>query len=308
MSSSLDVSLPLLSHSSTHASSLPADRIKTIGKDTRAYRDARLALRAHSESVARARAADILPSSDGAMELDTPAGTEPEAPVPSEGKGKGRAMDSTQHPATPPPDVDSDATQPLSRDATPTAVAPPPTRAQRVALLQNISRCVADGVRAAEEKVGLAVTAYDWVDRHIRRLDADLQKSESSLLLGLRAGTEASRGVREALGKTDEQARADVEEEASTQGGTPVAAVFDFAAGSARRRKGRKSSNKGQRRAARNAAKEDEEAAEEEEEAGLVPDMAIDPNEPKYCYCDQVSFGDVSWPAPAVFQATSLLY
>jgi hypothetical protein len=42
---------------------------------------------------------------------------------------------------------------------------------------------------------------------------------------------------------------------------------------------------------------DDEEAAR-----GLVPDMPIDPNEPKYCYCDRVSFGDVS--AAAVLLAS----
>jgi hypothetical protein len=28
--------------------------------------------------------------------------------------------------------------------------------------------------------------------------------------------------------------------------------------------------------------------------AQQLPNMAIDPNEPRYCYCNQVSFGDVS--------------
>ena len=29
------------------------------------------------------------------------------------------------------------------------------------------------------------------------------------------------------------------------------------------------------------------------EHNGVLPELEIDPNEPKYCYCNQVSFGDM---------------
>jgi len=29
------------------------------------------------------------------------------------------------------------------------------------------------------------------------------------------------------------------------------------------------------------------------EQNGTLPEIDIDPNEPKYCYCNQVSFGDM---------------
>ncbi|SPO26716.1 uncharacterized protein UTRI_04023_B [Ustilago trichophora] len=67
-------------------------------------------------------------------------------------------------------------------------------------LLRSISLAANESVKAAEEKMGLAATAYNGIDRHIRRLDADISKLESSILLGLRTGTEESRGAREALG------------------------------------------------------------------------------------------------------------
>ncbi|SPO26434.1 uncharacterized protein UTRI_04023 [Ustilago trichophora] len=67
-------------------------------------------------------------------------------------------------------------------------------------LLRSISLAANESVKAAQEKMGLAATAYNWIDRHIRRLDADISKLESSILLGLRTGTQESRGAREALG------------------------------------------------------------------------------------------------------------
>ncbi|PWN35029.1 uncharacterized protein FA14DRAFT_114052, partial [Meira miltonrushii] len=143
----------------------------------------------------------------------------------------------------------------------------------------------------AEEKVGLAVTAYDWIDRQIRRLDADLQKSENTLLLGLRAGTEASRGLQDALG-------------------------IDYTKGQGAHRwddvenllMGRPSGNKSQANKTTNAIEDRESSSEgvgkkrglgnssakeqiQDHTAG--GDMAVDPNEPTYCYCDEVSSGEM---------------
>lgn len=91
-------------------------------------------------------------------------------------------------------------------------------------LLRSISLAANESVKAAEEKMGLAATAYNWIDRHIRRVDADISKLESSILLGLRTGTEESRGAREALGLpidgTEAQARErdDEDEDEDAQG------------------------------------------------------------------------------------------
>ena len=91
---------------------------------------------------------------------------------------------------------------------------------ERRELLRSISLAANESVKAAEEKMGLAATAYNWIDRHIRRLDADISKLESSILLGLRSGTEESRGAREALGLP-------VDDGAEEQGGEGAAADGD---------------------------------------------------------------------------------
>lgn len=153
-----------------------------------------------------------------------------------------------------------------------------PTRAARLALLSSIARASAEAGRAADEKVGLAVTAYNWVDRHIRRLDADLQKSESSLLLGLRDGTEASRGLQDALG-LGQSSEMDGEGSKASGKGTRDGSAHSPALGRGPLGLGSHLSS----RAPLDGASSN----------GFVGDMAIDPNEPKYCYCDQVSFGDM---------------
>uniref|UniRef100_V5EPZ8 Chromatin modification-related protein n=2 Tax=Kalmanozyma brasiliensis (strain GHG001) TaxID=1365824 RepID=V5EPZ8_KALBG len=125
-------------------------------------------------------------------------------------------------------DDDLDAATLLDKDA-------------RRELLRSISLAANESVKAAEEKMGLAATAYNGIDRHIRRLDADISKLESSILLGLRTGTEESRGAREALGlPVDDDAMAEAAEGGETAG-TEVrteaeTAALTKAAGAANRR------------------------------------------------------------------------
>ncbi|TKY84822.1 hypothetical protein EX895_005902 [Sporisorium graminicola] len=100
-------------------------------------------------------------------------------------------------------------------------------------LLRSISLAANESVKAAEEKMGLAATAYNWIDRHIRRLDADISKVESSILLGLRSGTEESRNAREALGLPVDDAGeegAEDGEDGRTHAGEGISAEAESAA------------------------------------------------------------------------------
>lgn len=165
-----------------------------------------------------------------------------------------------------------------------------PTRAARLSLLASIAQSSSESIKIAEEKVGLAVTAYDWVDRQIRRLDADLQKSENTLLLGLRAGTEASRGLQDALGIDYEKG----------QGAHRWDDVENLLMG-------RPSGNRTQSNKVTRSIEERESSSEgagkkksfgkngkeRDQEQSTGADMAVDPNEPTYCYCDEVSSGEM---------------
>lgn len=111
-------------------------------------------------------------------------------------------------------------------------------------------------VDLAEEKISLAVQAYDLVDDHIRRLDKDLRKFEDEL-----------NQERELLG-----------EETLDQKGEP---------GSGRvlreetTKSGRKRSGAAQIGVAGIGG------------VNMDIDLPVDPNEPTYCYCNQVSFGEM---------------
>ncbi|UZJ53190.1 hypothetical protein CBS101457_002510 [Exobasidium rhododendri] len=244
------------------------DRIRATASHAKSYRDARIAQ----------RSAMLLQKAKPAAKVAVPEVVHPEYGTSSDRDAEGEDDDGAFHeveallveesPSAPPNAAPS--TSELARE-------------ERQVMLRKVADASLEAIRAAEEKVGLAVTAYDWVDRHIRRLDGDLQRSESSLLLGLRAGTEASRGVRDALGISEGDNLYN-RREGQTQWGddsvmsnqsTPLPVTL------AKRKKG---------------ATKDRTIGEMDSSnlsASLMTDMAIDPNEPKYCYCDQVSSGDM---------------
>ena len=227
------------------------DRITFVASHTRSYRDARLAHRLQTGTPAIA-------TTPAAVEE---AFVQPDYGTSSDMDAEGEEYEEEQVQFGTSPRKDTPPSSSLGA-----------SRAARLSLLGGIARASTEAIRAAEEKVGLAMTAYDWIDRHIRRLDADLQRSESSLLLGLRAGTEASRGVRDALGIGEGEtlygrsnANQGWEDDSVMSGqSTPLPTTATAAR-----------------------------AADAALSASLVTDMAIDPNEPKYCYCDQVSSGDM---------------
>ncbi|KAH0830424.1 hypothetical protein J3R83DRAFT_1819 [Lanmaoa asiatica] len=56
-------------------------------------------------------------------------------------------------------------------------------------LLQRIAQASEEVIRTAEEKVNIAQTAYETVDRHIRFLDQGIKEQEAAISLGVRPGT-----------------------------------------------------------------------------------------------------------------------
>lgn len=265
------------------------DKVEFMASHTIAYRDARLASRSNGGSTdgVNAEEARINGVEDGVEHV-----LQPDYGSSSDRDAEGEDVDEVYHDvegngavqATPSeadrPTIDEILTPPPPA-ATNAAATP---RAARESLLSAIARASSDAIRAAEEKVGLAVTAYDWVDRHIRRLDADLQRSESSLLLGLRAGTEASRVVREALGSGEAEtvfSRGLITREDETTLSRQTSPISNVRS---RKSDGRKKQS---------GADAKDQTNDGDLSTTLLTDMAIDPNEPKYCYCDEVSSGDM---------------
>ncbi|KAI0928185.1 hypothetical protein AcW1_005508 [Taiwanofungus camphoratus] len=193
------------------------------------------------------------------------------------------------------------------------------------ALLTQVAQTSEEVVRAANEKVNVARFAYDLVDRYIRDLDRAIKEQETSISLGLRPGTHPAsimlpeivvpKGIRGSrithspvpmdegretgLAEVSELTFGIVSSEVSRESGRHVRP----------RRKGKKWTRK---KGASNVADEKEEtsgkgevpAASSKSLKLTVPplasvalnagDIPIDPNEPRYCYCNQVSFGEVS--------------
>ncbi|MFS7988911.1 putative chromatin regulator PHD family [Helianthus anomalus] len=113
-------------------------------------------------------------------------------------------------------------------------------------------------IRIADEKVALAVQAYDLVDAHIQQLDQYLKKFE-------------------------EQRR---EKDIAAAAGTPGSNLDGNG-------KPAKEGGRGGRKKSRLAA-----AAAAAQVAAANPpsmdlDLPVDPNEPTYCFCNQVSYGEM---------------
>lgn len=57
------------------------------------------------------------------------------------------------------------------------------------AVLADITKHTRSVIAVSELKVASAITAHDWLERYIHRLDSDLERHEAALSLGLRPGT-----------------------------------------------------------------------------------------------------------------------
>ncbi|KAL5542488.1 hypothetical protein UlMin_010198 [Ulmus minor] len=120
-------------------------------------------------------------------------------------------------------------------------------------------------VRIADEKVALAVQAYDLVDTHIQQLDKYLKKFD------------------EELRRERESAAASALPATSQDGGAKTGKGGEGGRG------GRKKT----RQATAAAAAATETATIAANPTGMDLDIPVDPNEPTYCFCNQVSYGEM---------------
>jgi len=120
-----------------------------------------------------------------------------------------------------------------------------------------------------DDKVQLAVQTYEMVDKHIRRLDSDLTRFEEEL--------KQQRHEERAQGATEEESR---------------------------KRKHDKSEGLRKKRRQKKELVEEEAMSPSKSTTSATPlitmatdmnvlDMPVDPNEPTYCLCHQVSYGEM---------------
>jgi hypothetical protein len=124
----------------------------------------------------------------------------------------------------------------------------------------------------ADEKVSLATQTYEMIDKHIRRLDSDLARFEADLK---DKESNHTPGALETVTEIQKPSKGDK-------------------AGKKRPRKMKKESEKTRRK------KQKKTRADVTGTSPLLPgatemalDMPVDPNEPTYCLCQQVSYGEM---------------
>lgn len=177
--------------------------------------------------------------------------------------------------------------QPVDREAQPSTYTRHPA-------LTRISRAISSSIASSEEKVGLAVSVYQLVDRQCRRLDADLAKM-----------TAAAAQERDAAGDpaveatiATASARGNEVNGIPVRPGTRQSGISRSAGGvsgqdSKAPTADRVGSLRGPGRKGQLEGDDDQAVAgaQEPSTGGIVPDMPYDPLEPTYCYCQQPSSG-----------------
>ncbi|KAM0746044.1 hypothetical protein T439DRAFT_330027 [Meredithblackwellia eburnea MCA 4105] len=176
-------------------------------------------------------------------------------------------------------------------------------------MMSAIAKAALASTRAAEDKVGLALGLYESVDRHIRRLDDHLHRYEDSLIIGLRAGTlpshdAPSSSLKDPPGRTTSLAAIALGEKDAYSGMEASESEDE----DKKRRMKRGDKRERERRRKRERDRRERKALEKKAMleggevalssdglmgSGIPPDMPVDPNEPTYCYCNQVSFGSM---------------
>jgi inhibitor of growth protein 4 len=128
--------------------------------------------------------------------------------------------------------------------------------------MEKIREKYQEALNMSDKKIELASSAYDLLDRHIRKLDGDLRKFELELEqkeLNLTAAERRKRKLQTGVSAAEQR------KHFATEAYAPVSV-------------GRKA-----RSAAAGVARSFD----------VALDMPIDPNEPTYCICNRVAFGEM---------------
>ncbi|KAG8833330.1 hypothetical protein FRC17_010862 [Serendipita sp. 399] len=204
---------------------------------------------------------------------------------------------------------------------------PPPTSTQ---LITRVATLATNAVRGSVEKVNLSKAAHAVIDRHIRALDIAIADQENTILIGKRPGTQPSAAVR-ANDSAPTHVQSASFESSGLLALAEVASAVHAAektleaikptseaplVGATRREKRRSSPVRKEQVTANKAKDKPKEVKPEEAKPKpklkqqqskkerrsskksnvVVPthaEEAIDPNEPTWCFCERVSFGDM---------------
>ncbi|KAJ3123850.1 Inhibitor of growth protein 5 [Nowakowskiella sp. JEL0407] len=170
------------------------------------------------------------------------------------------------------------------------------TKEERTARLRSLSTKFREALKHGEDKVALAVQTYDMVDRHIRRLDEDLEKFQDEQMTGPKLVSSSfeipkARGARmgdkRALA-VESGRRAPKRRQTSPEPDSPV----EHHPRSSKPKTARNGeySTREHRELTRPKSRP---PIKSNDSKGRDFDSEVDPGEPVYCICRQVSFGEM---------------
>ncbi|XP_014476381.1 PREDICTED: inhibitor of growth protein 5 isoform X1 [Dinoponera quadriceps] len=136
-----------------------------------------------------------------------------------------------------------------------------------------------------DDKVQLAIQTYELVDKHIRRLDSDLARFEAEIQ---DKALNSSRAQEE--GNASKKGRKKLKEEKKKKKGNAASSEDEFKAPRKKQKKGGSVASASSTGAVGSGAQVD---ATPLGHPADVLDMPVDPNEPTYCLCHQVSYGEM---------------
>ncbi|XP_059481638.1 inhibitor of growth protein 4 [Neocloeon triangulifer] len=179
--------------------------------------------------------------------------------------------------------IDKLATEYLEGLAFPTNKSSSTSSDKKKELISNIQKMFNKAKEYGDDKVQLAIQTYELVDKHIRRLDSDLARFEAEIQEKAAAGS--TRSVEETPGNKSKAGRSKKTKEKDKKRSTRDSSDDEAT-------KSRKKQKRGGSKA---------QAAKVSEAAITTPlthpsdvlDMPVDPNEPTYCLCHQVSYGEM---------------
>ena len=166
------------------------------------------------------------------------------------------------------------------------------SESQKSSEMGKIQKLFKKAKEHGDEKVNIAIQTYEMVDKHIRRLDSDLAKFEAEM---------KEQGGRLSQTETEDESTLTGSEKKKKVG--RKAGKEDTKSG--KKRKGNKEdedTDKGRKKKGKATSSKDKEVSSSVPStiAQLAPgipqeiiEMPIDPNEPTYCICQDVSWGEM---------------
>ncbi|XP_058818949.1 inhibitor of growth protein 4-like isoform X2 [Topomyia yanbarensis] len=151
-----------------------------------------------------------------------------------------------------------------------------------------------------DDKVQLAIQTYELVDKHIRRLDSDLARFEGEIqdkTLNAREKSEEQvtkkggrKKVKDVKNSAKKKRAASSEDEGRAAGATGTGVSGATSGNTSANGKGKNS-----KKQKKNAELDDsaQDGGHGTPHPSDVLDMPVDPNEPTYCLCHQVSYGEM---------------